>query len=359
MPKTAVHLTVDHEDAATLRRWTGSTSVRAGLAMRARIVLLAADGHTNTEIAARVGCSRQAVVRWRGRYARHGLDGLEDQPRSGRPRTIEDARLAEIVAVTLAGPPADLGITHWSTRTLATHLKVSRMTVARVWADHDLAPHRLETFKFSADPQLLAKVTDICGLYLEPPAGAVVLCVDEKSQIQALDRTAPTLPLRPGLAERRTHDYVRHGITSLFAALEVATGKITGRFVDRHRHSEFLAFLKLVARRYPRRELHVVLDNYGTHKHPAVRDWLDTHPRIQLHFTPTSASWMNQVETFFGLLTRQAIRRGSHRSVPDLVAAIHRYIDAWNDHCQPFAWVKDTNDIMIKATRNRTSGTRH
>jgi transposase len=359
MPKTAVHLTVDHEDAAALRRWARSTSVRAGLAMRARIVLLAADGHTNTEIAARVGCSRQAVVRWRGRYARHGLDGLEDQPRSGRPRTIEDARLAEIVAVTLAGPPADLGITHWSTRTLATHLKVSRMTVARVWADHDLAPHRLETFKFSADPQLLAKVTDICGLYLEPPAGAVVLCVDEKSQIQALDRTAPTLPLRPGLAERRTHDYVGHGITSLFAALEVATGKITGRFVDRHRHSEFLAFLKLVARRYPRRELHVVLDNYGTHTHPKVTAWLAKHPRVHLHFTPTSASWMNLVEVFFAIITRQAIRRGNFASVPDLIAAIRRFVNGWNQRSHPFVWVKDADDIMVKATRKRTSGTEH
>jgi DDE superfamily endonuclease/Homeodomain-like domain len=359
MPRTAIHLTVDHNDAATLRRWARSTSVRAGLGLRARIVLLAAEGVSNTDIGARVGCSRQAVVRWRARYARQGLAGLGDQPRSGRPRIIDDQRRTEIVAVTLAGPPAELGITHWSTRTLANHLKVSRMTVARVWADHELAPHRLETFKFSTDPELLAKVTDICGLYLEPPAGAVVLCVDEKSQIQALDRTAPTLPLRPGLAERRTHDDVRHGITSLFAALDIATGKVTGRCFDRHRHSEFLAFLKLVARRYPRRELHVVLGNCGTHKHPAVRRWLDTHPRIQLHFTPTSASWMNQVETFFGLLTRQAIRRGSHRSVPDLVAAIHRYLDAWNDHCQPFAWVKDADNIMIKATRNRTSGTQH
>jgi transposase len=359
MPPTAAHLTVSDPDAVTLGRWARSTSVPAGLAMRARIVLLAAEGHTNTPIAANVGCSRQAVVRWRGRYARHGLSGLDDQPRSGRPRIINEARRAEIVAVTLAGPPADLAITHWSTRTLAGHLKVSRMTVARIWADHDLAPHRIQTFKFSTDPELLAKVTDLCALYLEPPAGAVVLCVDEKSQIQALDRTAPTLPLRPGLAERRTHDYVRHGITSLFAALEVATGKVTGRCFDRHRHTEFLAFLKLVARRYPRRDLHVVLDNYGTHKHPAVRDWLAKHPRIRLHFTPTSASWMNQVETFFGLLTRQAIRRGSHRSVPDLVAAIHRYIDAWNTDCQPFAWVKDADDIMIKATRNRTSGTGH
>ncbi len=267
MPKTAVHLTVDHEDAATLRRWTRSTSVRAGLAMRARIVLLAADGHTNTEIAARVGCSRQAVVRWRGRYARHGLDGLVDQPRSGRPRTIEDARLAEIVAVTLAGPPADLAITHWSTRTLAKHLKVSRMTVARVWADHDLAPHRLETFKFSADPELLAKVTDICGLYLEPPAGAVVLCVDEKSQIQALDRTAPTLPLRPGLAERRTHDYVRHGITSLFAALDIATGAVIGKCYARHRAREFRKFLDEIEAAVPGDlDVHLVMDNYATHR---------------------------------------------------------------------------------------------
>jgi transposase len=359
MPPTAVPLSVSDADGATLRRWARSTSVRAGLALRARIVLLAADGMSNTEIAARVGCSRPAVVRWRGRFARHGLDGLDDQPRSGRPRTVDDARRAVIVAVTLAGPPAETGLTHWSTRTLASHLRLSRMTVARVWADHDLAPHRLETFKFSTDPELLAKVTDLCGLYLAPPAGAVVLCVDEKSQIQALDRTAPTLPLRPGLAERRTHDDVRHGITSLFAALDVATGKITGRCFDRHRHAEFLVFLKLVARRYPRRELHVVLDNYATHTHPAVRDWLAKHPRIRLHFTPTSASWMNQVETFFGLLTRQAIRRGSFASVPDLVAAIHRYIDAWNDHCQPFAWVKDADDIMLKATRNRTSGTRH
>jgi transposase len=357
MPPTAVHLTVSDPDAVTLGRWARSTSVPAGLAMRARIVLLAAEGHTNTQIASLVGCSRQAVVRWRGRYGREGLGGLDDQPRCGRPRSINDARRAKIVAVTLAGPPAGLGITHWSTRTLAGHLKVSRMTVARIWADHDLAPHRIQTFKFSTDPELLAKVTDLCALYLEPPAGAVVLCVDEKSQIQALDRTAPTLPLRPGLAERRTHDYVRHGITSLFAALEVATGKITGRCFDRHRHTEFLAFLKLVARTYPRRDLHVVLDNYGTHKHPAVRDWLTKHPRIRLHFTPTSASWMNQVETFFGLLTRQAIRRGSHRSVPDLIAAIHRYIDAWNTDCQPFSWVKDADDIMIKATRNRTSGT--
>jgi homeodomain-containing protein len=199
MPRTAIHLTVDHNDAATLRRWARSTSVRAGLGLRARIVLLAAEGVSNTDIGARVGCSRQAVVRWRARYARQGLAGLGDQPRSGRPRIIDDQRRTEIVAVTLAGPPAEVGITHWSTRTLANHLKVSRMTVARVWADHELAPHRLETFKFSTDPELLAKVTDICGLYLEPPAGAVVLCVDEKYQIQALDRTAPDPADAPGI----------------------------------------------------------------------------------------------------------------------------------------------------------------
>ena len=359
MPPTAVHLAVSDPDAVTLGRWARSTSVSAGLAMRARIVLLAAEGHTNTQIASLVGCSRQAVVRWRGRYGRHGLGGLDDQPRSGRPRTINDARRAEIIAVTLAGPPAGLGITHWSTRTLAGHLKVSRMTVARIWADHDLAPHRIQTFKFSTAPELLAKVTDLCALYLEPPAGVVVLCVDEKSQIQALDRTAPTLPLRPGLAERRTHDYVRHGITSLFAALEVATGKVTGRCFDRHRHTEFLAFLKLVARTYPRRDLHVVLDNYGTHSHAAVQAWLAKHPRVRLHFTPTSASWMNLVEVFFSIITRQTIRRGSFPSVADLVAAIRRFCDAWNERCHPFVWVKDADDIMVKATRKRTSGTEH
>jgi transposase len=353
MPKTAATIHLTGQDEQTLRRWTRSSSIRAGLAQRARIVLAAGEGLSNTEIAERVGCSRPTVIRWRRRYAAKGLAGLDDQPRSGRPRTLRRDRRGEIVATTQQSPPQQLGITHWSTRSLAKHLGVSRMTVARVWAEHHLTPWRTETFKFSTDPQLHAKVEDLCGLYLDPPAGAVVLCLDEKPQIQALDRTAPTLPLRPGLAERRTHDYVRHGVTDLFAALETATGKVLGRCFPRHRHDEFLVFLKQVARAWPRRELHVVVDNASTHNHAEVIAWLAKHPRVQLHFTPTSASWMNQVETFFGLLTRQALRRGSFTGVPDLVAAIGRYIAAWNADCHPFAWVKDADQILVKAASRR------
>jgi transposase len=257
----------------------------------------------------------------------------------------------EIVAVTLAGPAPTSGETHWSTRTLARELGVSNFTIATVWRDHGLKPWRTETFKFSTDPQLEAKIHDVVGLYLHPPEKAVVLCVDEKSQIQALDRTAPILPLRPGLAERRTHDYVRHGTTTLFAALEVATGKVTDRCFDRHRHIEFLAFCKQVAKAYPRRELHLVLDNYGTHKHPRVRAWLARNPRIHLHFTPTSASWMNLVEIFFGIITRKAIRRGTFTSVADLVQAIRIFIDAWNERCQPFQWTKTPEQVLTKAMR--------
>ena len=359
MPAIAPPLAISLEDLHTLGQWSRSGSVRAALVERAKILLLAAQGVSNTEIAQRVGCSRPTVILWRQRYTQAGLDGLGDQPRSGRPQTVRRDRRAEILAATLTPPPEDLGVTHWSSRLLAAALGVSHNTVARVWAEHDLKPWRTETFKFSTDPQLEAKVRDVVGLYLQPPERAVVLCLDEKSQIQALSRTASNLPLRPGDPERRTHDDVRHGTTTLFAALEVATGRVTDTCSPRHRHDEFLAFLKLVAKTYPRRQLHLVLDNYGTHKHPTVRAWLDRHPRIHLHFTPTSASWMNLVEVFFSIITRQAIRRGSFPSVADLVAAIRRFCDAWNQRCQPFVWAKDADDIMIKATRKRTSGTKH
>src|SRR5512132_2550959 len=359
MPAIAPPLAIPPEDLRTLGHWSRSGSVRAALAERAKILLLAADGLANAEIARQVGCSRPTVILWRDRYAKAGLDGLGDKHRSGRPQTVRADRRAEILAATLTPPPEHLGVTHWSSRLLAAELGVSHNTVARVWAEHDLKPWRTETFKLSTDPELEAKVRDVVGLYLDPPAHAIVLCLDEKAQIQALSRTAPNLPLRPGSPERRTHDYVRHGTTTLFAALEVATGRVTDTCSPHHRHVEFLAFLKLVARAYPRRQLHLVLDNYGTHKHPTVRAWLDRHPRIHLHFTPTSASWMNLVEVFFAIITRQAIRRGSFPSVADLVAAIRRFIDGWNERCQPFAWVKDADDIMIKATRKRTSGTDH
>jgi len=322
-------------------------------------VLLAAEGVSNAEIARRVGASRQTVVSWRARYEAGGVSALDDLTRSGRPVEVDEAGL---VVATLTAPPAELGVTHWSSRLLADHLGISFATVARVWRKWKLQPWRTETFKFSTDPDLDAKVRDIVGLYLHPPDNAVVLCVDEKSQIQALNRTAPILPIRPGLPERATSDYVRNGTTTLFAALEVATGKVTDACFDRHRHAEFLHFLKKVAKAHPRRELHVVLDNYGTHKHPKVRAWLERNPRIQLHFTPTSGSWLNMVEIFFGIITRQAIRRGTFDSVKELIAAIETFIDGWNERCEPFVWTKTADEILARARPRRrptTSNTRH
>jgi len=324
--------------------------------MRAKIVLAAAEGEGTSSISRRLGVSRPTVIQWRDRYAAAGLAGLDDAERSGRPKTVDDAA---ILAATLE-PPADrLGVTHWSTRLLAHELKVGDATVARAWRRYGVQPWRRETFKFSTDPQLEAKVRDVVGLYLNPPAKAIVLCVDEKSQIQALDRTAPILPLRPGLPEKATHDYKRNGTTTLFAALELATGKVTDACYDRHGKAEFLAFLKKVARSYPRRELHVVVDNYHTHKHAEVDAWLTRHPRITLHFTPTSGSWLNLVEAFFGIITRQAIRRGSFTSVNELITAINRFIDGWNERCHPFTWTKTADEILPHATRQRTSDARH
>lgn len=354
--RVAAALAVSDEDRHTLTGWTRSSAIEAGLAQRARIVLLAADGVPNAEIAHRVGVSRPTVRQWRDRYAKAGLPGLDDAARSGRPAEIDPL---EVVIATLSPPPRRLGVTHWSTRLLAAELGISNATVARVWQDYDLQPWRSETFKFSTDPELEAKVRDIVGLYLNPPEKAVVLCVDENSQIQALDRTAPILPLRPGLPEKRTHDYIRHGTTTLFAALEIASGKVVDACYPRHRHVEFLDFLRQVAKAYPRRELHVVLDNYGTHKHPKVQAWLARNPRVVLHFTPTSGSWLNLVEVFFGIITRQAIRRGTFRSVKDLIAAIRRFIDGWNERCQPFVWTKGADEILAKAKWKTTSLTEH
>jgi transposase len=251
-------------------------------------------------------------------------------------------------------------VTHWSSRLLGDHLGISNVWVARIWRKWKLAPWRRETFKFSTDPQLEAKIRDVVALYLNPPDKAVVVCIDEKSQIQALNRTAPILPLRPGLPEKATHDYVRHGTTSLFAALEVASGKVTDKCYHRHTHVEFLDFLKLVAKAYPRVKLHVVADNYATHKHPKVKAWLARNPRVTMHFTPTSGSWLNMVEIFFGIITRQAIRRGTFTSVKDLITAIETFIDGWNDRCQPFVWTKTADELIPKATRGQsTSFTRH
>jgi transposase len=343
-------------DESRLGSLVRSSTVEAGLAQRARIVLLAAQGVPNAEIARRVGVSRPTVIQWRNRYEAGGISALGDLDRSGRPPVIDDVA---VVVATVQAPPEALGVTHWSARLLGKHLGISFASVARIWREWNLQPWRRETFKFSTDPELDAKVRDVVGLYLNPPDKAVVVCIDEKSQIQALDRTAPILPIRPGLPEKATHDYVRHGTTTLFAALEVATGKVTDACHPRHTHAEFLAFLKQVAKAYPRVPLHVVADNYATHKHPAVQAWLAKHPRVRMHFTPTSGSWLNLVEVFFGIITRQAIRRGTFTSVKDLIAAIETFIDAWNDRCQPFVWTKTADEILTKANRKVTSNTRH
>jgi transposase len=346
------------EDRAELTRWTRTPSLPAGLAQRARIVLLAEEGVGTNEIGHRVGVSKPTVVAWKKRYAADGIGGLEDRPRPGRPAQIDEVA---VVLATLEPPPAKLGVTHWSSRMLADHLGgISNVWVAKIWRKWRLQPWRRETFKFSTDPELEAKIRDVVGLYLNPPEKAVLLSIDEKSQIQALDRTAPILPMRPGLPEKATHDYVRHGTTTLFAALELATGKVTDACYPLHRSDEFLRFLKHVAKAYPRVKLHLVVDNYATHTHPSVQAWLDRNPRITMHFTPTSGSWLNMVEIFFGIITRQAIRRGTFTSVKDLIAAIEAFIDGWNEHCKPFIWTKTPDEIVTKAAAGqRSSFTRH
>jgi transposase len=348
--KTAAALTLRDGDRARLETLTRSSTVSAGLAQRAGVVLLASDGVANYEIAERIGVSRPTVNLWRSRYAERGLAGLETAKRPGRPRTVDRAK---VIAATLTPPPASLGVSNWSSRLLASRLGLEHSTVAAIWKDYGVKPWRLETFKFSTDPQLEAKVADIVGLYLAPPENAVVLCVDEKSQIQALNRTQKTLPMQPGHAEQRTHDYVRNGTTTLFAALEIATGTVTGLCKNRHRHQEFLAFLKHVARAYPDQQLHLVMDNYATHKRVEVRDWLAANPRVHVHFTPTSGSWLNLVEVWFGIIERQAIHRGTFGSVRDLMIKIRTFINGWNQRKHPFIWTKPADEILDKINRKR------
>jgi transposase len=347
-------------DRAELERLTRASSAPAGLAQRARIVLLAADGLANTVIAQQVGVSRPTVISWRDRYQAKGIHGLADEHRSGRPRMIDRSA---VLAATLTPPPKKYGITHWSTRLLARHLKISDYAVASIWPEYGIQPWRAESFRFSTDPELVAKVVDVVGLYLDPPENAVVLSVDEKSQIQALDRTAPVLPTRPHLIERRSHDYVRHGTTTLFAALEVATGLVTAALKPRHRHTEFLAFLKQVARAYPDPgdggTLHLIMDNYAAHKHDKVRAWLAANPRIHVHFTPTHASWMNLVECWFSLAERQAIHRGTFTSVRDLTRKIRKFVDGWNARSHPFTWTRTADEVLTKANRKKTSNAEH
>lgn len=339
---------VSGPDRAELEQWLRAQSIPQALATRARIVLGSAAGESVRALARRLGLTQTTVCLWRRRYREAGLAGLRTLPRAGRPRRITAAKEQAVISATLRKPHA---ATHWSARRLAREVGLSPATVHRIWQKYGLQPHRVETFKFSRDPQFEKKLADIVGLYLDPPERALVLCVDEKSQIQALNRTQPALPMWPGLPARMTHDYTRHGTTSLFAALEVASGKVHARCFRRHRHVEFIAFLNSLARRYPGRELHLICDNYGTHKHPAVKQWLAAHPRFHLHFTPTGASWLNLVERWFALITEQAIRRGSFEHVRRLERTIMRWLAHWNEQAKPFRWTKSAARIK-RSIRN-------
>jgi len=343
-------LSLTDGDREGLERWTRRATTAQALAQRARIVLACAEGKTNTTVAAELGLTKPTVGKWRARFVEYRLDGLLDEPRPGAPRAISDADVERIITLTLETTPTDA--THWSTRSMATRAGMSQSAVSRIWRAFALQPHRSETFKLSKDPLFIEKVRDIVGLYLNPPERALVLCVDEKSEVQALDRTAPLLPMRPGQIERRTHDYRRNGTTSLFAALDTATGKVIGTCQARHRTEEFIKFLDQIdAAVPPDLDVHIVLDNYGTHKTPRVHRWLAKRPRYQLHFTPTSASWLNLVERWFAALTEKQIRRGVFRSTRELEAAIMRYLEANNDHPKPFVWAKTADEILASIAR--------
>ena len=351
MARTAAAIELSDEEDRELRTELRTPSASQQDAVRARIVLLAAGGATNTEIAGKVGVSLPTVGLWRRNFCERRLDGLRDAPRSGRPREIDDDEVQRVLAKTLEPPPD--GATHWSVRRLAAATGVSSSTVHRIWREHKLKPHQVRSFKFSKDPQLAEKVVDVVGLYLDPPEGALVICVDEKTQIQALDRTQPTLPMKPGKAARMTHDYKRNGTTSLYAALEIATGEVTGNCYPRHTHQEFLAFLNRLVKTYPGKPLHVVLDNSSTHSTPEVKAWLARHKRVQFHFTPTSASWMNMVEIWFSILTKQQVRRGVYNDVPELIAAIEQFIEGYNQRARPFVWTKTAEQILAKAIKQQ------
>jgi len=357
-PKPPIILSKEEDEQ--LRSIANSRALPHGLVRRARIVLMAADGAPNRTIAEEVSLSAQMVSKWRQRYLQQGLSGLHDELRPGRPRSISDEKVAVLVRKTLQTKPQDG--THWTIRSVAKETKLSRPTVHRIWQAFGLQPHRQRHFKLSTDPFFIEKVRDIVGLYLNPPDKAMVLCVDEKSQIQALDRTQPLLPMGLGYVEGTTHDYVRHGTTTLFAALNIATGHVLTRCRQRHRHQEYLDFLKHVDANVPQElDIHLVVDNYSTHKHAKVKRWLASRPRYQVHYVPTYASWLNQVEIWFNLITQRAIRRGTFKSVKELVSKIERFVHHYNLKTQPFVWTATADSILEKVKRlcQRISETRH
>ncbi len=360
MGRPMAGLVLSEDERATLVRWSRRAKSSQALAQRCRIVLGCADGKTNRQVADELGIWPQTVGKWRRRFLERRMEGLVDEPRPGAPRKITDDRVEEVVVNTLERSPKDA--THWSRASMAAESGLSKSTVGRIWKAFGLKPHQVDTFKLSNDPQFIDKVRDVVGLYLDPPERALVLCVDEKSQIQALDRSAPVLPMMPGMPERRTHDYIRHGVTTLFAALDVATGEIIGSIHRRHRTVEFKKFLTKLDKEVPADlDVHLICDNYGTHKSPAVRKWLEAHPRFHMRFTPTYSSWLNQVERWFGLLTDQQIRRGTHKSLQSLEKDIRNWIKTWNENPRPFAWTKSADEILerLAAYLDRIPGAGH
>jgi transposase len=354
----AVDLTDD--ERAQLVAWSRRSTSANALAMRSRIVLAAADGLGNTAIAAKLNVALSSAGKWRLRFLTERLDGLLDEPRPGRPRTVVDEQVEAVIVRTLETTPKDA--THWSTRSLAAELGMSQSAVSRIWRAFGLAPHRQDSWKLSKDPQFIDKVRDVVGLYLNPPEAAVVLCVDEKSQIQALDRTQPIFPMMPGTPARASHDYKRAGTSSLYAALDIGSGKVIGSLHARHRAVEFKNFLIKIDKEVPAEfDVHVVLDNASTHKTPAVKRWLAAHPRFVLHFTPTSSSWLNLVERWFGELTTKKLQRGTHRSVRALNTDIRAWIDTWNDNPRPYVWTKTADQILDSIARycTRINDSRH
>jgi len=343
--RPTAEVVLSQEERETLERWARRPTSAQALVQRCRIVLAAATGEANGVIAARLGCHPATVGKWRRRFAERSLDGLHDEPRPGKPRSIGDDDVERVIVKTLQETPANA--THWSTRSMAAATGMSQSAVSRIWRAFGLKPHQLESFKLSTDPLFIEKVRDIVGLYLNPPEAAVVLCVDEKSQIQALDRTAPILPLLPTTPARATHDYRRHGTTNLYAALDVASGLVISDLTERHRAAEFRRFLNLVDRSVPEElDVHVIVDNSSTHKTPAIHRWLVRHPRFTFHFTPTYSSWLNLVERWFAELTERWLRRGSHRSTKELVASIRTWITGWNAEPRPFVWHKSADQIL-------------
>lgn len=357
---TLVPIELSEDERAQLESWVRRRTSAQALALRSRVVLLAAEGLNNSEVARRLGVHRPMVRKWRGRFAEHRLDGLTDEPRPGQPRKITDEKVEEVIVKTLESTPKDA--THWSTRSMAKEVGLTQSAVHRIWRAFGLQPHRQETWKLSKDPQFVAKVRDVVGLYLNPPERAVVLCVDEKIQIQALDRTAPILPMLPGTPQRATHDYKRSGTSSLYAALDLTTGQVIGSLHSRHRAIEFKKFLATLDREVPADlNVHLILDNYSTHKTPAIKAWLTAHPRFILHFTPTSSSWLNLVERWFAELTNKMLRRSTHRSVRQLNTDIRDWIETWNDEPRPYVWTKTADQILnsIATYCNRTNASQH